>query len=204
MILSFVTRVSIGSEEWRRAWRRQSRSAGAHAPRGLAARDRPARAHMGDSPARTPTACRCQRSPLPPGSGRVAARLRTVLAQLGEYPPVTNLRPEADHPERCNVTVDLGRVRGALPRVVADIDELARARSVEELEHAQVEPDPEPSVAGVSPSRRSPFPRCKTKGFARTQYRQALYDFAMATRRGRLAPIRPRHLPALTHTSPSG
>jgi hypothetical protein len=65
------------------------------------------------------------------------------LAQLdlGKHPPVTNLRPEADHPERCNVVVDIGRVRGVLLRIAADIDELARARSVEELEHAQVEPD---------------------------------------------------------------
>jgi hypothetical protein len=44
------------------------------------------------------------------------------LAQLdrGEYPPVVNnLRPEADHPERCNIVVDLGRVRRVLLRIAA-------------------------------------------------------------------------------------
>jgi hypothetical protein len=54
--------------------------------------------------------------------------------ELGNHPPVTNLRPEADHPERCNIVVDVGRVRQVLLRIAADIDELARARSLEELE----------------------------------------------------------------------
>ena len=37
--------------------------------------------------------------------------------ELGEYPPVTNLRPEADHPDRCNVVVDVRRVRRVLLRI---------------------------------------------------------------------------------------
>jgi hypothetical protein len=51
------------------------------------------------------------------------------------------VRPEADHPERCNIVVDVGRVGAVLLRIAADIDELARARSVEELEQAQVDCD---------------------------------------------------------------
>jgi hypothetical protein len=37
------------------------------------------------------------------------------LEQLerGEYPPVVNLRPEADDPDRCNIVVDLKRPAGA-------------------------------------------------------------------------------------------
>ena len=61
--------------------------------------------------------------------------------ELGEYPPVINLRAEPDHPDRCNIVVDVGRVRRALLRIAADIDELARVRSVEDLEHAQVDGD---------------------------------------------------------------
>ncbi|MGO9043981.1 MAG: hypothetical protein ACLQIK_20810 [Mycobacterium sp.] len=40
-----------------------------------------------------------------------------------------NVRPEADHPERCNIVVDVGRVRRVLLR-------LAGARIVEQLEQA--------------------------------------------------------------------
>ncbi len=60
------------------------------------------------------------------------------LAQLdlGTSAPVTNLRPDADHPDRCNVVVDIGRVRAVLLRIASDIDELARARTIEDLEHA--------------------------------------------------------------------
>lgn len=52
-----------------------------------------------------------------------------------------NLRPEPDHPDRCNIVVDVGRVRRVLLRIAADIDDLARVRSVEHLEHAQVDGD---------------------------------------------------------------
>ena len=69
--------------------------------------------------------------------------------ELGEYPPVINLRPEADHPERCNIVVDIGRVRRVLLRIAADVDELARARSVEELEATRWAPR-EVVLPGVS------------------------------------------------------
>jgi hypothetical protein len=98
------------------------------------------------------------------------------LAQLdlGEYPPVTNLRPEADHPERCNIIVDIGRVRHVLLRIAADVDELARARSVDELEHAQVDPD-----VRAERRRRLAESPLAFPAHARSvrQYRQALYDF---------------------------
>ncbi len=98
------------------------------------------------------------------------------LAQLdvGTYPPVTNLRPESDHPDRCNVIVDLGRVRRVLLRIAADIDELARARTVEELEHAQVEPDVRAERRRRLAESPLAFP---AHGTSIRQYRQALYDF---------------------------
>ena len=68
---------------------------------------------------------------------------------------MVNLRPDADHPDRCNIVVDLDRVRRVLLRIAADIDELARARTVEDLEHAQIDPDVRAERAGVWPSRRS-------------------------------------------------
>ena len=94
--------------------------------------------------------------------------------ELGAYPPVVNLRPEADDPDRCNIVVDLGRVRRVLLRIASDIDELARARTVADLQHAQIDPD-------VRAERRrrlaeSPlvFP---AHGRSTRQYRQALYEF---------------------------
>jgi hypothetical protein len=56
------------------------------------------------------------------------------------YPPAVNLRPEGDHPERALVAVDLPRVAAILDRIAADIDELARARRVQDLDTAAVLP----------------------------------------------------------------
>ena len=50
-----------------------------------------------------------------------------------QYPPAVNLRPDADHPDRALVVVDLPRVAAILQRVAADVDELARARRVADL-----------------------------------------------------------------------
>lgn len=62
------------------------------------------------------------------------------LTQLdtGRYPPAVNLRPAADWPETCNRAVDLARVAVVLDRIAADVDELARARRVEDLDGAAV------------------------------------------------------------------
>jgi hypothetical protein len=68
-ILSFVARVSIDSEESRRAWRRESVVGGAC----VAQRGRREMAELertGRSPARMARACRYGRSPLRPGSAR--------------------------------------------------------------------------------------------------------------------------------------
>jgi hypothetical protein len=70
---------------------------------------------------------------------------------------LTDLRPEADHPERCNIVVDIGHVREVLLRVAADIDELARARSVDELKRARA---PAVRLGGAS---KSAMPRRLTK-----------------------------------------
>ena len=98
------------------------------------------------------------------------------LAQLdhGEHPPVINLRPEADHPDRCSIVVDIGRVRRVLLRIAADIEELARARSVEELEHAQVDRDVRAERRRRLAESPLAFP---AHGRSIRQYQQALYDF---------------------------
>ena len=58
------------------------------------------------------------------------------------YPPAVNLRPAADWPDRAVVAVDLARVRAVIDRIAADVDELARARRVQDLNTAAVLPDP--------------------------------------------------------------
>ena len=65
------------------------------------------------------------------------------LRQLdgGGYPPAVNLRPAADWPDRAVVAVDLARVAAVIDRIAADVDELARARRVQDLAAATVLPD---------------------------------------------------------------
>ncbi|WP_432088487.1 hypothetical protein [Streptomyces sp. bgisy095] len=58
------------------------------------------------------------------------------------YLPAANLRPEADFPDRANVVVNSARVSAILRRIAFDVDELARARSVEDLAGARVGDDP--------------------------------------------------------------
>jgi hypothetical protein len=61
----------------------------------------------------------------------------------GEFPPAVNLRPGGDHPGRALVVAGLPRVAAILDRIAADIDELARARRVDDL------------AAAVLPGRRA-------------------------------------------------
>jgi hypothetical protein len=58
-----------------------------------------------------------------------------------EFPPAVNLRPEDDHPDRAHVVADLPRVAAILQRIAADVDELARARRVADLDAAAALPD---------------------------------------------------------------
>jgi len=58
------------------------------------------------------------------------------------YPPAVSLRPAADWPDRAVVAVDLARVAAVIDRIAADVDELARARRVQDLTTAAVLPDP--------------------------------------------------------------
>ncbi len=58
------------------------------------------------------------------------------------YPPAVNLRPSADWPDRAVVAVDLARVAAVIDRIAVDVDELARARRVQDLDTAAVLPDP--------------------------------------------------------------
>ncbi len=57
------------------------------------------------------------------------------------YPPAVNLRPAGDWPDTAPGRVDLPRVQAILERIAADVDELARARRVSELDAAAVRPD---------------------------------------------------------------
>ncbi len=65
------------------------------------------------------------------------------LARLeaGGQPPVVNLRPAADWPDTATLGVDLAWVRAVLDRIAADLDELARAREVADLDTAAVRAD---------------------------------------------------------------
>ena len=58
------------------------------------------------------------------------------------YPPVVNLRPAADWPDTAGAVVGLARVLAVIDRIAADVDELARARRVGDLNTAAVLPDP--------------------------------------------------------------
>ena len=58
------------------------------------------------------------------------------------YPPAVSLRPAADWPDRAIVTAGLRRVAAVIDRIAADVDELARARRVQDLTTAAVLPDP--------------------------------------------------------------
>ena len=58
------------------------------------------------------------------------------------YPPAVNLRPSADWPDRAVVAVDFARVAAVIDRIAADLDELARAQRVQDLNTAAVLPDP--------------------------------------------------------------
>ena len=59
----------------------------------------------------------------------------------GLHPPTVNLRPSADWPDWAVVAVDLARVRAVIERIAADVDELARARRVQDKTTAAVLPD---------------------------------------------------------------
>ena len=54
-------------------------------------------------------------------------------ARRGRLPADGQPAPSADWPDRAVVTVDLARVRAVIDRIAADLDELARARRVQDL-----------------------------------------------------------------------
>ena len=85
-----------------------------------------------------------------------------------EFPPAVNLRPDGDHPDRALVVVDLPRVAAIVQRIAADVDELARARRVADLDAAAALPDrraerrrrvAEPDLDFREFCRRSKLPR---------------------------------------------
>ena len=76
-----------------------------------------------------------------------AQALRDVSDRLDKlvrtgFPEVLNLRPRADHPLDYRVVANHDRTLHILGRIAADIDELARARRVEDLPTETVDADP--------------------------------------------------------------
>jgi hypothetical protein len=69
---------------------------------------------------------------------QTGSRTRTLRATR----QAASLRPSADWPDRAIVAVDLARVAAVIDRIAADVDELARARLVQDLNTAAVPPDP--------------------------------------------------------------
>lgn len=65
------------------------------------------------------------------------------LTQLdaGGCPPAVTLRPAGDWPHTAHIAVTPARVRAILDRNAADLDELARARRVADLDTAAILPD---------------------------------------------------------------
>ncbi|MFE7244438.1 hypothetical protein [Streptomyces sp. NPDC057580] len=88
------------------------------------------------------------------GRASIAERLQDEVAWVRQcaewidhldskpYPPAANLRPEGDFPDTCAVPIRLPRVAAILRRIAFDVEELARARCVEELQAAKVADDP--------------------------------------------------------------
>ncbi len=70
---------------------------------------------------------------------RCAAWLTELDA--GGYPPAVNLRPAGDWPDIANTMVTVARVAAVVDRVAVDLDELARARRVADLQGATVVAD---------------------------------------------------------------
>jgi hypothetical protein len=58
------------------------------------------------------------------------------------YPPAANLRPDGDWPDTCMAVAGLPRIAAILRRVAYDVEELTRARRVEDLQAAAVGDDP--------------------------------------------------------------
>ncbi len=90
----------------------------------------------------------------PGGRDTIAGRLSDEVSWLrqcadwlahldaDDYPPAVSLRPAAGRPDRAVVAVDLARVRAVIDRIAAGVDELARARRVQDLTTAAVLSDP--------------------------------------------------------------
>jgi hypothetical protein len=104
-----------------------------------------------------------------------------------EFPPAVNLRPEDDHPDRAHVAVDLPRVAAILQRIAADVDELARARRVADLDAAATLPHrraerrrrvAEPDLDFREFCRRSKLPQSERSWnlFAAERYRRGETD----------------------------
>jgi hypothetical protein len=65
-----------------------------------------------------------------------------IHLQTRDFPPMASLRPAGDWPQRCHVVISEPRIAAILARIAFDIEELARARRVEDLTAAAVGADP--------------------------------------------------------------
>jgi hypothetical protein len=66
---------------------------------------------------------------------------------------VVSLRPEGNFPDRYAVVVDLPQTAAVLRRIAFDVEELARARKVEDLDAACVREEPVHRAQPVPPGR---------------------------------------------------
>jgi hypothetical protein len=90
----------------------------------------------------------------PDGRDTIAGRLTDEVGWLRQcadwlahldadsYPPAVNLRPAAGWPDRDIVALNVAQVAAVIDRIAADVDELARARRVQDLTAAAVLPGP--------------------------------------------------------------
>jgi hypothetical protein len=87
---------------------------------------------------------------------------------------MVDLRPSGDWPDTYYVAVDLARVARVVLRIAADVEELARARRVADLDQAAVNPDARAERRRRLAEPPLAFPR---HGTSSKQFREALYRF---------------------------
>lgn len=117
-----------------------------------------------------------------------AQALRDVIHWLDKLvrsgiPEVLNLRPRADSPLRYNVLASHDRILRILGRIASDIDELARARRVEDLASEATDADPRLRLRRRLAEPAIEIPR---HGSSNKQWRDAIEWFENEHRRAGL------------------
>ena len=117
-----------------------------------------------------------------------AQALRDVIDWLDKLvrtgmPEVLNLRPRSDHPLHYRVLASHERIVRILSRIASDIDELARARRVEDLPTEAVDADPRLRIRRRLAEPPIEIPR---HGSSNKQWREAVEWFEEEHRRAGL------------------